>query len=586
MIIKKITIKNFKSFGNNEQIIELNPQYGELILLSGRNGAGKSSIPEAIDYCLFNKVKGKKKKHVVLSSLPNRLNNNLYTSLEFVIDDIEYKIERGMNPNKVILYENHAKYNRTGSKNVNKKIEDTINIDLETFKSFISMSINDFKNFMTLSPDEKRTLLDKLFNLGVLNDLVKILKNLKTNNEKELIKYDEQAKLFEQNIESFQLTIDKIKEAQKSSLEDEINTTREEILSKKEEFLNIQNKINKIKQNEIKLKDIQREENKKIRELEYTIREYKRQLDLYANDKCPVCGSDLQSDEHLNKQDLIKSQKEQTEKIYQELLKKQTKLEKKENQLRDLYDKANKSFGELKQYLSQLKTKLQDLKNKQSVEKESQEIVELLKNIEKNEKSFKIANNNKDKCIVNQNIFKKLDELFSDNGIKKSIISSIIKPINKYIDENLSLLDMPFKVTLNDQFNATITLLGNEVDVETLSTGETKKVNISIMLAYLKMIRMKRKINVLFLDEIFSSIDIEGINAIIHILKRFAREWNVNVFLVHHSYLDKNLFDRILHVEKNITSYIQEERIKNVKEIKFEIENDFNKINNINDINK
>jgi DNA repair exonuclease SbcCD ATPase subunit len=72
MIIKKITIKNFKSFGNNEQIIELNPKYGELILLSGRNGAGKSSIPEAIDYCLFNKVKGKKKKHIVLSALPMR----------------------------------------------------------------------------------------------------------------------------------------------------------------------------------------------------------------------------------------------------------------------------------------------------------------------------------------------------------------------------------------------------------------------------------------------------------------------------------------------------------------------------------
>jgi DNA repair exonuclease SbcCD ATPase subunit len=234
--------------------------------------------------------------------------------------------------------------------------------------------------------------------------------------------------------------------------------------------------------------------------------------------------------------------------------------------------------------LAQLKNNLQELKNKQSVEKESQEIVELLKNIEKNEKSFKIANENKDKCLVNQNIFKKLDELFSDSGIKKSIISSIIKPINKYIDENLALLDMPFKVILNDQFNATITLLGNEVDVETLSTGETKKVNISIMLAYLKMIRMKRKINVLFLDEIFASIDIEGINSIIHILKQFAREWNVNVFLVHHSYLDKNLFDRILHVEKNITSYIQEERIKNEQEIKSEIDNIYTKIDTINDI--
>jgi len=583
MIITKITIKNFKSFGNNEQTITLNPDYGELILLSGRNGAGKSSIPEAIDYCLFNKVKGKKKKHVVLSSLPNRLNDNLYTSLEFNIDKNEYKIERSMNPNKIVLYENHAKYNRTGSKNINNKIETIINIDLETFKSFISMSINDFKNFMTLSPEEKRTLLDKLFNLGVLNDLVKILRNLKSNNEKELIKYDQQTVLFEQNIESFNDTINKIKEAKKSSLNDEINTVRSDILSKKEDFLKIQQKIQKIKEKELELKNLQETEYKKIRELEYQIREFDRQLKVYANDKCPVCGSDLQSDEHLNKQDLIKQQKIETEHIYNELVLKKKKLEEKEIKLRNIYESATSTFSELKVYLTQLKTRLKELKNKQTIDSDSAEITELLKNIEKNEKSLNVAKNKKDDCIVNQNIFKKLDELFSDSGVKKSIISSIIGPINKYIEENLKLLDMPFKVNLNDQFNASITLLGNDVDVETLSTGETKKVNISIMLAYLKMIRMKRKINILFLDEIFSSIDIEGINSIVQILKHFAREWNVNVFLVHHSHLDRNMFDRVLHIEKNITSYIQEERIKTPKQIKQEVE-DLTKINYIEEI--
>ena len=138
------------------------------------------------------------------------------------------------------------------------------------------------------------------------------------------------------------------------------------------------------------------------------------------------------------------------------------------------------------------------------------------------------------------------------------MISKIVVPINHFIQENLDQMNVEFTVKLDDQFSARLYLLGQEIDVESISTGENKIVSICIMLAYLKLIRMKRHINLLFLDEVFSSIDIENIYKVLKLLKSFANEYNINIFLVHHAMLDNTYFDRIIKVEKNITSNIIE----------------------------
>lgn len=559
MIIEKLKIKNFKSYGNNLQTINLSPDKGELILLHGANGNGKSSLTEALDYTLFNKVKGKKKKTVTLSTLPNRLNNNLFTSVDFKIGNINFRVERGMNPSKLELYQNYQVYDRTGKTNINDKIEEIIGVDFDTFKSFISMSINDFKNFMTLSPDEKRKLLDKLFNLGVLNDLNNILKNLKSNNEKELIKFNEQFKMFEKNIMNFQASVERIKQSQVNNLNEQIEVIKNEILNHRSAFDEAQDKIKKIEEKKQEIKkniDIKR---KDVQETEYKVREIIKDLRLYESMKCPTCHTDLTTDDHVErKNELAKEEAKLREilTVQQNDLKEWTMREEKINQLDR---QTNSSYVELRTLLSKLKMQLDDLKSKEKNQVKSQEIQELIDQIDRNQNEKITVGQEIDGRLVNQKIYKQLESLFSEEGIKKSIISTIVKPINHYIDQNLTALNLNFKVTLDDTFNAKVELLGEEIDTESLSTGETKKVNIAIMLAYLKMIRMKRNINVLFLDEVFSSIDLEGINALVVLLRQFALEWRVNIFLVHHSQVDLNVFDRVLYIEKNITSYIREE---------------------------
>jgi len=93
-------------------------------------------------------------------------------------------------------------------------------------------------------------------------------------------------------------------------------------------------------------------------------------------------------------------------------------------------------------------------------------------------------------------------------------------------------------------------------------SGELKSANIILLISYLMLIRTKKNINILFLDEVFSSIDLDNISNILNLLKFFANEYNINIFVVHHALLNEEMFDRIIKIEKNIFSTIEEIQIK------------------------
>ena len=207
--------------------------------------------------------------------------------------------------------------------------------------------------------------------------------------------------------------------------------------------------------------------------------------------------------------------------------------------------------------LRTLKREYDKLKKEQDSSEEDVDLEEFYSsidklNIRKEDTEIKKSESS-DKVIYH----KHLKSVFSENGVKKSIIQNIIEPINHYIQENVQKMHLPFEVVLDDTFTAKITSFGEDIDIDTLSTGETKKINVSILIAYLKLIRTKKQMNVLFLDEVFSSVDVESINDVIRLLRDLADHSKINIFLVHHSLLDSQHFDEIYEVKKDIFSYIE-----------------------------
>jgi DNA repair exonuclease SbcCD ATPase subunit len=557
MIITEIALRNFKSFGNNEQILKLNEDRGDLILLVGPNGAGKSSLISSIDYTLYGKCKGTKKKWLTLSTLPNRINKELQTRVKFKSSGTDVEVIRGQNPSTLSLIENSILNERAGKKNIDIQIQKYVGLDVETFKSFISMSINDFKNFINLSNEEKKLLLDKLFNLETINILNDILKTLNKENKEQLFVLDKEISTLEDSVRSIKRSIKKSQEKKLESIEGDIESIKESILLKKDDYEKIESKVSSIRDKNDELTDVIDKEKSESINVKSEIRQIDKQLSLYDSGKCPTCSADLTVGDHVNIKDSLIGKKNKFVELKDKLDEKLTYLSGKKRELNTISSEANNAFMEIKSHLRSMKREMENLMSKRT-DDDTEDISEFLKTIEELETKKTISESTSEECKDKQLYHKELTKVFSESGVKKTIIENILNPINHFIADNLQKMGMTFEVTLDNTFSATVKHLGLEVEHETLSTGETKKVNIAIMIAYLKLIRTKRSINVLFLDEVFASIDMEGIYSILELLRDFANEYNINIFLVHHSILETEYFDRVIRLNKDIFSSIEE----------------------------
>ena len=564
MLISEIGIRGYKSFGNNEQVLKLNTEKGELVLLVGNNGNGKSSLLESFEYAIYGKVKsGKAKKWHKLSSLPNRINGELLNRIKFISNGTDVEIKRGISPAVLELVENGIPNERAGKANIDDKIEKYIGLDIETFKSFISMSINDFKNFISLTNEEKQLLLDKLFNLEVINILNGILKDINKNNKLRMTSLDSEIRTLEDSISSIQKSIEKAIEKEKENIQQEIDTLTEEMNSKKEDYKLLKEKVDKIKEKEKILTDELDVERRQLSTTQNEVSNVQREIRLYDSGKCPTCSTDFNSDHFISLRATLVEKKEGFESVQKEIEDNIRSIKEKQTKLKTIAESTTTSFNDLNYLLRSYKTQIDNLNTKKSKETgESVNIQEFQNTIDDLSSKKTVSHDNITICKEKELYYKELTRVFSEDGAKKSIIAGLIKPINHFIAENIKKMGLSFDVKLDETFSSEIKNLGSVVEHDSLSTGETKLINISILVAYLKLIRTKKHINILFLDEVFSSIDLENISKILALLKSFSNDYNINIFVVHHAVLNEEMFDRIIRIEKNVFSTIEEVFIK------------------------
>jgi DNA repair exonuclease SbcCD ATPase subunit len=560
MLISEIGIRGYKSFGNNEQVVKLNTESGELVLLVGKNGNGKSSLLESFEYTLYGKVKsGKTKKWHKLSTLPNRINGELLNRIKFISNSTEVEVKRGISPNTLELIENGVLNERAGKANVDEKIEKYIGMDIETFKSFISMSINDFKNFISLTNEEKQLLLDKLFNLEVINILNGILKDINKNNKVRLASLDSEIRTLDESIDSIKRSIEKAIEKEKENIQAEIDQLMLDMNSKKEDYKTLKEKVEKIKEKENELNEELDTEKRQYINTQNDIKNVQREIDLYDSGKCPTCRTDFNSDHFISLRQTLVEKKEGFTSILKEIEENIKSIKEKQQKLKTLSEKTTTSFNDLNYLLRNYKAQIEKLTSNKSKESgESVNIQEFQNTIIELEDKKSVSQDSSTICKEKEMYYKELNRILSEDGVKKAIISGIIKPINHFVTENVKKMLLPFDVKLDETFTAEIKSLGVPIEHDSLSTGETKKINIAILIAYLKLIRTKKHINILFLDEVFSSIDLEGIDSILLLLKSFANDYNINIFVVHHAILSEEMFDKILKINKEIFTSIEE----------------------------
>lgn len=555
MRISEWSWKNYKSYGNTKEVIKLSLDRGELILLVGENGAGKSSLIETLDLAIFGEVQNKQAKRLPQKNFPNRINGHMEVNVILETDE-ECNITRTMDSVgdslKTKLVVGKVPYGKANK--VDDKILEKIGFDYKTYKSFISMNVNNFKNFISLSPEEKRILLDKLFNLEMINDLNKILKQLQKNNEMSFGSIGREIQIYRENIAELESSIAAVKERTNNNKEQQLAELKALISSKKEAFTSLENEKTELDEAVAELQTGLNGLSQKVRDIDRDISDIQGKIGLYKSGKCPTCMTALVGD--LNLLPEFEERLEKTQAVKEKVTNKIAKGKELLAETRGELSEVTAKYNAMLEHLSEVKGQINTIKAQAD-----DNLDDFMQNVDT--LNAKLSTKESEYLDIQKlkYVYDLLLPIWGESGIKRDIIDSIISPLNEYIAEDLVHLKTRFKVELDNNFDAHIFEWNQEIDPDSLSTGEARKINLIIMLAYIKMLRMKREINILFLDEAFASIDIKGIDDILVLFKKFANDRKINIFLVHHSELKEWFFDRVVTIKKGTFSYIEEKQI-------------------------
>lgn len=566
MIIKKLRFRNIKSYGNKIQEITFDNK-GGLTLLTGTNGSGKSTIQESLDLVVFNQVRGKESSKIPLKYFPNRLNNNLEVDVEFYnYNNDLIKMKRMLAPNDFEMTVNQQPYTERYKIMTDTEKENLIGFNYQTFKSFISMSMNDFLNFIHLKPEDKRNLLNRLFNLEDIDDYLSVTKEFINQNKKESVRISHEIVAIDSELKDYMKIIkeNKVEDNSYQSKEDiksDIHIVKEKFDIKQKEIKNSKDKISdfqvEMQKNRNEISTAETENIQRRTELN----EIKNKIKIFEKGQCPYCDSKLESHDHSK---ILNDLKERDKILTDKILENNGKI----TYYRDLNISIINQLKVLESGLNILEDELIDIKSDAKMLKDKynnfdEDKSKLINDIK--EKGTNLIKSKKDKIERLNDINKdnesliKLSEILGDRGARKSIISFLIPPINENLKSLLNYINFPYNVNLNENFDADIYDRNELTHPEMSSNGEVRMLNICIAISYIQMVRKIKNINILFMDEVFQSVQKDNINLLLTLLKDFALKNKIHVVLVHHGLeeVDSKIFNRIISVEKDLFSDIK-----------------------------
>ena len=542
MRILKIRFKNIGSYGNKIQEIELSLNGGFYVVLGG-NGVGKSTISNVIKFCLYGKVDGKK-----MGDIPNRINKEAWAEIEIEAKGKHISIERGINPSIFNVRIDGNEYDRAGKLNVQKYLEEEIlEIPFYVFANVISLSINDFKSFLNMSLPDKRAIIDRIFGFSIINQMREVIREESSTLRLSLNNLDGRISSTKESLESSMNELEALMEKINNSSEEKYKDLQKNLTSftKLKEFHN--EKFEEFKKQETEMKDKVDKVNALIIGGRNNIKNIDVKLNLYQNDQCPTCSSDLSTEFHHGIKESLEEEREKEDKA----------IRSNNMVLSDLQNKSkdiNKTKLEFIEKGSKISLKINMLQSELSKldDKDKDGQITSLENI-KNKLETQLSDAKKERFKSEDKItwIKILEEILGEKGVKQMAIKTILPSLNGEIFRMLQEMHLEYRVVFDDEFNASLSHLGMDITPSSLSTGEMKKVDFAVLISVIKLMKIKFPgINLLFLDEIFSSVDSDGIYSILKILGEATTDLGLNIFVISHNPLPHEVFDYKIEIEK------------------------------------
>lgn len=556
--------KNFLSTGSKYSTVTLDSHKKTLFV--GINGSGKSTILDALSFGLF----GKSFRRINKPNLVNSVNKgDCVVELEFTTthNGNRYKIVRGISPSKFLIFCNGRQLHQESNvKDQQEYLEKFIlRMNSKSFNQIVALGSASYVPFMQLSPADRRSVIEELLDIEVFSAMSATAKERFAENRDQLLKTKLEIDAKEEKIDILNKNMKELESYNETKL-NEMRADYKKCLDEKndlnKEIADLENdKTEKKKKIKTSLSDLRRKHSDMIslRSVKKSkLHQHKKDIKFFKdNDCCPTCEQHLETthrDEMIKKsgkkalavQDKIKS----VDTLINECIADIENVETIEAEISSIevdIGKKNIRIEELDRKMKELTEKGIDLRdsdillsnaNKElsKTEKERTDLLEKRRLLSEEKQMIDIA-----------------ISLLKDGGIKSKIIKQYVPLMNSLINNYLATMNFPVDFSLDENFRETIKSRHiDEFSYENFSEGEKFRINLSILLAWRAIAKVKNSVNcnILFFDEIFdSSLDEDGIDAFMKIMS--GLEDTSNVFVISHKtdkLIDK--FERVCTFKK------------------------------------
>lgn len=560
LIFKKLRYKNFLSSG--DQFTEIDFLANNTNLIIGSNGAGKSTILDALTFVLFNKPFRKINKPQLVNTVNEK---NCLVEIEFSSNNRDYLVRRGIKPNVFDIEVDGKLLDKRGDDRDNQQTleENILKVNYKSFTQIVILGSSTFVPFMQLSAAHRREVIEDLLDIRVFSSMASIVK--------------ERVRTIRDELKVLELKKSSLKEKgqMQSKFIEDITKRGEENINKKREqikkYLFEQQELNsknitimgEIECLNKELEELQGagEELRKLGGLKGKIQQKistlsKNHKFFNDNTSCPTCTQAIDEDLRQSKLSELNAEGKELKAGFTELEASIKKEEERESEFTNVskylleHNKQlatnNSNVSNINKNIANLETEVESIRD--SIENQDEAKAQLKDIAVKLRASMSEITALK----VEQEKHKFVNDLLKDGGVKTNIIRKYIPLINKHVNKYLQMMEFYINFNLDEEFNETVVSpIHEKFSYSSFSEGEKMRIDLALLFTWREVARVRNSVNtnLLIMDEVFdSSLDGMGTEEFLKIIRYVIKD--ANIFIISHKSELHERFDSVLRFEK------------------------------------
>ena len=558
---KKITWQNFLSTGNHPTTVELDQEQTTLII--GSNGAGKSTILDALTFVLYGKSFRKINKAQLINSTNDK---GCLVDIEFDVNSVNWKIKRGIKPNIFKLYRNDEELDQSHSALDQQKWleQNVLKMNYKSFTQIVILGSSTFVPFMQLPVASRREVVEDLLDIKIFSSMNDVIKGRIRKIRDEVKTLELKKESLKDKVEMQKDFIDKIERQSKGDIKERLtkienlnnNVQRcfDESTKQEDLLLDLRKQLGSVEDASTRLREFGNIKGKLSQKIQIIAKEHKF---FTQNTVCPTCEQDIEESFRVNRISDSQIKAEELREGYEQLQSAIQKEELRESQFKQLTSQISETLNGISSFNVQITGFQRQIGG---LESEIQTITSQIENRNTEHEKLDTLRTSLDKTY--DELVKHKDDisyhdfiysLLKDGGVKAKIIKKYLPLINQQVNKYLQKMDFYINFKLDEEFNETVeSPIHEDFSYASFSEGEKMRIDLSLLFTWREIARVKNSVNtnLLIMDEVFdSSLDGFGTDEFLKIIRYIIKD--ANIFVISHKTGMEDKFEDVVRFEKH-----------------------------------